>query len=200
MTSLQVLDVSHNHFNENIALSQLSSLTSLHYLSLSNNNFLNPIRLSWFSNLSSLTVLISGNNKVAFEANSHSWTPSFQLKFLMLSNCSFKGLNRTTPRFLHNQYDLRVIDLSHNNLVGKFPNWLLENSTSLEALILKNNNFTGPFMVPYDLRPNIMYKDISVNNLQGPIPTNFGLIFPNLKYLNMSKNAFQGSIPSSFGS
>ena len=45
------------------------------------------------------------------------------------------------PTFLHYQYDLREIDLSHKNLSGKFPTWLFENNTRLEVLILKNNSF-----------------------------------------------------------
>ena len=198
LTSLLVLDLSYNHFNGNVALSQLSCLTSLEYLSLLNNDFLDPIKLSWFLNLSNLKVLLNDNNKIAFEPNTHSLIPAFQLKVLNLFNGSFNGFNRTTPRFLQYQYDLRVIDLSHNNLVGKFPNWLLENNTRLEVLILKDNSLTGLFLVPYDIRPNIRNIDISDNYLQGPIPTNFGLVFPNLKYFNISKNAFQGSIPSSF--
>ena len=147
-----------------------------------------------FSNLSNLKDLLIGNNKIALEPNSHTWIPTFQFQVLSLSN----GLNGTTPRFLHYQYELVVIDLSHNNLVGKFPTWLLEMNTKLESLFLNNNSFTGPFMLPYDICHNIRNLDISDNHLQGPIPINFGLIFPSLEYLNMSKNAFQGSIPSSF--
>uniref|UniRef100_A0A7N2R2A1 Uncharacterized protein n=1 Tax=Quercus lobata TaxID=97700 RepID=A0A7N2R2A1_QUELO len=198
LTSLQVLDLSYNHFNGNIALSQLSSWTSLEYLSLSNNDFLNPISLSWFFNHSNLKVLLSENNKIAFEPNSHGGTPTFQLEFLVMSNCSFDGLKRT-PRFLQYQYDLQVVDLSFNNLVGKIPTWLVENNTRLVCLVLMNNSFTGPFRVSNDIRPNIRYTDIAVNYIEGPIPANFSLIFPNLEYLNMSNNALQGSIPSSFG-
>ena len=196
LTLLHLLDLSDNHFNGNINFSQLSSLTSLEYLSLSNNAFLNPITLSSFSNLSNLQVLLSDNNKVDFEPHSNTWIPSFQLMVLQMSNCSF---NSAPPRFLQYQYDLRAIDLSHNNLVGKFPTWLFENNTRLEILILKSNSLTGPFMVPYGIHPNITHIDISDNKLRGPIPTNFGLVFPNLDYLNMSKNEFEGSIPSSFG-
>ncbi|GMY22325.1 receptor-like protein 56 isoform X2 [Fagus crenata] len=145
-TSLNVLKMRNCGLNGslpaqgNVALSQLSCLTSLEYLSLLNNDFLDPIKLSCFFNLSNLKVLLNDNNKIAFEPNTHSLIPAFQLKVLNLFNGSFNGFNRTTPRFLQYQYDLRVIDLSHNNLVGKFPNWLLENNTRLEVLILKDNS------------------------------------------------------------
>ena len=198
-TSLHYLDLSDNHFSGNVQ--SLSDLRSLEFLSLSNNEFLNPITFSSFFNLSNLKFLFSDNNKIAFETNSHTRVPTFQLRIFSLSECSFNGLNTTLPTFLHYQYDLREIDLSNNNLKGKFPTWLLENNTRLEFLIFKNNSFTGPFLVPYKhyLHPNIKEIDISSNSLQGPIPTNFGLIFPNLEYLDLSNNAFQGNIPSSFG-
>ena len=163
---------------------------------------MNPITFSSFFNLSNLKFLFSDNNKIAFETNSHTRVPTFQLRLFWLSECSFNGgLNTTLPTFLHYQYDLREIHLSHNNLSGKFPNWLLENNTRLEVLILRNNSFTGSFLEPYEhyRHPNMKEIDISSNYLQGPIPTNFGLIFPNLEYLNLSNNAFQGSIPTSFG-
>ncbi|KAM3686275.1 hypothetical protein ACJW31_11G186100 [Castanea mollissima] len=198
-TSLHFLDLSDNHFSGNVQ--SLSDLRSLELLSLSNNEFLNPINFSSFFKLSNLKFLLSDNNKIAFETDYHTRVPTFQLRLFRLSECSFNGINTTLPTFLHYQYDLREIDLSHNNLSGKFPTWLLENNTRLEVLTLRNNSFTGSFLEPYEhyRHPNVREIDISSNYLQGPIPTNFGLIFPNLEYLDLSNNAFQGSIPSSFG-
>ncbi|XP_030962419.1 receptor-like protein 56 isoform X1 [Quercus lobata] len=199
LTSLRVLDLSNNHFNGNIVQSPLSSLTSLEYLSFSDNNFAIPSMLSLLSNLSNLKILLSDNNILALEPDSLTWTPTFQLKVFSLSNCSSNIHNRTLPKLLHYQYDLRVIVLSHNKLVGQFPNYLLENKTRLVIFIVNNNSFTGPFMVPYDIRPNMLRIDISNNYLHGPIPTNLGLIFPNLESLKLSGNEFEGHIPSSFG-
>ena len=155
---------------------------------------LNPITLSSFSNLSNLKAILSDNNKIVSET----WTPASQLKVFSMSRCSFNGLNETPPKFLHYQYHLLEIDLSHNNLTGKFPTWLLENNPKLEVLSLRNNSFDGPFLMQYHFHPSITSIDISDNNLRGPIPTNFGLIFPNLENLNLSRNEFQGSIPTSF--
>ena len=137
-----MIDLSGNNFEGKVP-SCIANLTSLEYLSFSDNDFLNPIRFSLFSNLSNLKVLLTDTNAIDFEPNTHSLIPAFQLKVLNLFNCSFNGFNRTTPRFLQYQYDLRVIDLSHNNLVGKFPNWLLENNTRLEVLILKDNSLNS---------------------------------------------------------
>ncbi|XP_030962883.1 receptor-like protein 8 [Quercus lobata] len=185
-TSLNILDLSYNHFNGNIVQSPLSSLSSLEYLSFSNNSFFIPSTFSFLFNLSNLKILLSDNNILALEPDSLTLIPTFQLKVLSLSNCSINIHNRTPPRFLHYQYDLRVINLSHNKLVGQFPYWLIENNTRLEIFIVNNNSFMGPFMVPYDIRPNMLNIDISDNYLHGPIPTNLGLIFPNLESLRMS--------------
>nr|POE80222.1 lrr receptor-like serine/threonine-protein kinase gso1 [Quercus suber] len=199
LTSLRVLDLSNNHFNGNIAQTPLSSLTSLEYLSFSDNNFSIPSTFSFLFNLSNLKILLSDNIILALEPDCLTWIPTFQLKVFSLSNCSSNIHNRTLPRILHYQYDLRDIVLSHNKLVGQFPNWLLENNTRLEIFIINNNSFMGPFMVPYDIHPNMLSIDISDNYLHGPIPTNLGLIFPNLESLKMSRNEFEGNIPSSFG-
>ena len=199
LTSLHVLDLSYNHFNGNIAQSPLSSLASLEYLSFSNNNFFIPSTFSFLFNLSNLQILLSDNNILVLEPDSLTWIPTFQLKVFSLSNSSINIHNRKPPRFLHYQYDLRIINLSHNKLVGQFPYWLLENNTRLEVFDVNSNSFTGPFMVPSNIRPNMLSIDISDNYLHGPIPTNLGLIFPNLEFLNMSRNEFEGNIPSSFG-
>ncbi|KAM3734110.1 hypothetical protein ACB098_11G190000 [Castanea mollissima] len=204
LTSLHVLDLSYNHFNGNIVQSPLSSLTSLEYLSFSYNNFLIPSTLSFLSNLSNLKILLSDNNILALEPDSLTWIPTFQLKVFSLSNCSSNIHNGTLPRLLHCQYDLRVIVLSHNKLVGQFPNYLLENKTRLEIFIVNNNSFSGPFMVPYDIRPYMLRIDISNNYLHGPIPTNLGTIpssFGNLAFLwdlYLSENHFSGTIPMHF--
>ncbi|KAL4601390.1 hypothetical protein ACB092_11G269400 [Castanea dentata] len=199
LTSLRVVALSNNHFNGNIVQSPLPSLTSLEHLSFSYNNFSIPSTLSFLSNLSNLKILLSDNNILALEPDSLTWIPTFQLKVFSLSNCLSNIHNRTLPRLLHYQYDLRVIVLSHNKLVGQFPNYLLANNTRLELFIVNNNSFTGPFMVPSDIRPNMLSIDISDNYLHGPIPTNFSLIFPNLEFFKMSRNEFEGNIPSSFG-
>ncbi|XP_050284086.1 receptor like protein 21-like isoform X3 [Quercus robur] len=199
LTSLRVLDIPSNHFNGNIVQSPLSSLTSLEYLSFYDNNFSISSTFSFLFNLSNLKILLSDNNILALEPDSLTLIPTFQLKVLSLSNCLINIHNRTPPRFLHYQYDLRIIKLSYNKLVGQFPYWLLENNTRLEIFIVNYNSFTGPFMVPYDIRPNMLSIDISDNYLHGPIPTNLGLIFPNLESLQMSRNKFEGNIPSSFG-
>ena len=46
--------------------------------------------------------------------------------------------------------------------------------------------------------PNLVYVDISMNNLSGPIPPQIGLL-SKLKYLDLSINQFSGGIPPEIG-
>jgi Leucine-rich repeat (LRR) protein len=70
----------------------------------------------------------------------HDLIPKFQLVFFSLSKTT-EALNVEIPDFLYYQYDLRVLDLSHNNITGMFPSWLLKNNTRLEQLYLSDNSF-----------------------------------------------------------
>ncbi|KAF9621624.1 hypothetical protein IFM89_024948 [Coptis chinensis] len=91
LTSLRMVDFSHNQLSGNIPSSLLSNLTSLDYISLSRNQF----------DQSSLSFMSLANHKN-------------QLKVLGLSNCNLNTSTSDLLNFLHNQYDLREVDLSHN--------------------------------------------------------------------------------------
>ncbi|KAI9192186.1 hypothetical protein LWI28_019359 [Acer negundo] len=105
----------------------------------------------------------------------------------------------TFPKFLYHQHDLFRVDLSHNNLTGEFPNWLLDNNTNLDKLVLVNNSLTGPLHLPTHSHQNLTILDISNNFFHGNIPIQVGAYLPMLWTLNISKNDFDGRIPSSFG-
>ncbi|XP_059635205.1 cuscuta receptor 1-like [Cornus florida] len=195
LTSLLLLDLSLNHFSGNVAQSPVTSLMSLEYLSLSYNHFEVPFSVASSFNHSKLKIILSDSNILNVENKFQSRIPRFQLKVFSCSNCSLK----TFPDFLYHQNDLRVIDLSYNNFVGKFPTWLLVNNTRLEVLRLRSNNFTGPFQLLSYPNPLISRLDVSDNCMSSQIPKNLNVMFPNLQSLNMSRNMFQGNIPSSLG-
>ncbi|CAK9153153.1 unnamed protein product [Ilex paraguariensis] len=195
LTSLRALDLSSNNLHGSVAHSPLTILTSLEYLSLSDNHFMIPFSFASFSNHSKLEVILSDNNVATIENESQSWIPRFQLKFFSLSNCAIK----TLPSFLYYQNQMIAVDLSHNNLLGKFPTWLLENNTRLELLQLRNNSLRGPFQMPSYPYPHISQLDVSDNYLTGQIPTNLDMIFPSLEFVDMSNNMIDGRIPLGFG-
>ncbi|KAI5560285.1 hypothetical protein BDE02_16G037100 [Populus trichocarpa] len=199
LSSLQLLEVSNNQFTGNIASGPLTNLISLEFLSLSNNLFEVPTSMKPFMNHSSLKIFSSENNRLVTEpADFVNLIPKFQLVFLSLSKTS-EALNVAIPDFLYYQYDLITLDLSHNNITGMFPSWLLKNNTRMEELYLSENSFVGTLQLPDHPYPNMTKLDISNNNMKGQIPKDISLIFPNLNTLRMPKNGFTGCIPSCLG-
>ncbi|KAL1289571.1 hypothetical protein HN51_057985 [Arachis hypogaea] len=202
LTSLRALDLSRNFLSGNISLSFLAHNNApLEYLSLADNNFEGTFPLSTLANYSDLKVLRLGrqqNKKFQVETENPPWIPSFQLQYLDMSSCQLNSATGTIPTFLSNQSSLIFIDLSNNNLLGRFPNWLLMNNPKLEALFLNNNLFNGYFE---DQKMNIhLYTlDVSNNMIQGKLPTSLGFSFPYLEYLNASFNVLDGDIPASVG-
>jgi len=202
LSSLQLLDVSdQNQFTGNIASGPLTNLISLKFLSLSNNLFEVPISMKPFMNHSSLKFFSSENNRLLIEpAAFDNLIPKFQLVFFRFSSSpTSEALNVDIPDFLYYQYNLRALDLSHNNITGMFPSWLLKNNTRLQQLYLSENSFVGTLQLPDHPYPNMTKLDISNNNMNGQIPKDICLIFPNLDTLRMAKNGFTGCIPSCLG-
>ncbi|XP_061980577.1 cuscuta receptor 1-like isoform X2 [Populus nigra] len=199
LSSLQLLDVSKNQFTGNIASGPLTNLVSLEFLSLSNNLFEVPTSMKPFMNHSSLKFFSSENNRLVTEpAAIDNLIPKFQLVFFSSSKTT-EALNVEIPDFLYYQYDLRTLDLSHNNITGMFPSWLLKNNTRLEQLYMSKNSFVGALRLQDHPHPNMTELDISNNNMNGQIPKYICLIFPNLNSLRMAMNGFTGCIHSCLG-
>ncbi|XP_011010639.1 PREDICTED: receptor-like protein kinase 5 [Populus euphratica] len=119
LSSLQLLDVSGNQFTGNIASGPLTNLISIESLSLSNNLFEVPISMKPFMNHSSLKFFSSENNRLVTKPMYfHDLIPKFHLVFFHFYTYSrtLEAVNVEIPNFLYHQYDLRVLDLSYNNI------------------------------------------------------------------------------------
>ncbi|XP_061972598.1 receptor-like protein 9a [Populus nigra] len=178
LSSLQLLDVSRNQFTGNINSSSLTNIISLEFLSLSNNLFEVPISMKPFMNHSSLKFFDSKNNRLVTEPTAFdNLIPKFQLVFFRLSkSLTSEAVNVEIPNFLYNQYDLRVLDLSHNNIIGMFPSWLLKNNTRLEQLFMSENSFVGTLLFQDHPNPKMKVIDISNNNMNGQLSGSFRFI------------------------
>ncbi|KAH9715427.1 Receptor-like protein 1 [Citrus sinensis] len=191
LSHLKVFDISQNQLSGSLS-STITSLTSLEYLDLSYNNFEGPCPLSLLAHHSKLEVLVLSSTILVKTEN---FLPTFQLKELGLANCSLN----VVPTFLLHQYDLKYLDLSHNNLVGDFLSWVLQNNTKLEVLFLTNNSFTGNLQLPNTKHDFLHHLDASSNNFIGTLPQDMGTVLQKLLFLNISNNHFEGNIPSSVG-
>ncbi|KAJ6817300.1 putative LRR receptor-like serine/threonine-protein kinase GSO1 [Iris pallida] len=202
LTSLRYLDISDNQLQVNLQQPNfLANLTSLEYILLSNIQLQGTFLLASLSNHSNLKALelADSRNNLVVETEDPIATPLYQLERIVLSMCNLNKDNGIIPSFLSSQYALNWIVLSHNNLRGSFPNWLLENKTVLHVVDLQNNSFNGPLVLPNHVNTTDMWGlDLSTNELSEEIPTNIGVLLPNLQYLNLSRNHLRGSIPSSF--
>ncbi|KAI9393836.1 hypothetical protein POPTR_005G007900v4 [Populus trichocarpa] len=200
LSFLQILELSHNQLEGNIAFSHLSHLTQLEYLSVSNNYFQVPITSGSFMNLSNLKFIACDNNELIAAPSFQPSAPKFQLLFFSASNCTPKPLEAGFTNFLHSQYDLMFVDLSHNKFVGEpFPSWLFENNRKLNRLYLRDTSITGPLQLPQHPTPYLQTVDISGNTIHGQIARNICSIFPRLKNFLMANNSLTGCIPRCFG-
>ncbi|XP_027342959.1 receptor-like protein 56 [Abrus precatorius] len=205
LTSLRILDLTYNSLTGRIPVPLIARLTSLEYFSLSLNNFEGTFSLNIFANHSKLKGLeLNFMNSKTFQVETENprWIAPFQLEHLEISHCQVNLPTKVIPTFLSYQKGLRYIDLSGNNLVGMFPNWLIANNPQLEVVSLNDNTFTGPFKLPFDLshRMDKMYKlDLSHNQIRGELPNNIGFYIPHLQQFDVSSNMFDGHIPTSIG-
>ena len=198
LTSLRYVDLSFNFLSGNVT-PFIARLTSIEHLGIAFNRFEGIFPFNIFSNHSKLKELLIGNMKV--ETKNPPWVASFQLEVLQICDCEL-NLPTKIPTFLSNQSRLRMLDLSGNNLVGKFPSLLLMNNPNLQEVYLFHNSFTGPLELPFDQNHRMDQTkvfSISNNKLLGNLPYNVGFFFPRLETLDVSNNKFDGPIPASIG-
>ncbi|XP_011659519.1 receptor-like protein 56 isoform X1 [Cucumis sativus] len=200
-TGLKLLDISSNQFSGKIPNATISKLTSIEYLSLYENDFEGSFSFSSLANHSNLWYfkLSRRNNtgNIQVETGVHEWHPTFQLQILSLRSCNLNSQTASKiPSFLLTQHKLKYLDLAHNNLVGPFPIWLLQNNSELNSLDLKNNSLSGTFQLSTS-NLNLRFLEISSNLFNGQLPTHLGLLLPKVEYFNISRNSFEGNLPSS---
>ncbi|RDX60778.1 Leucine-rich repeat receptor-like serine/threonine-protein kinase, partial [Mucuna pruriens] len=204
LTSLRTLDLSRNFLSGN-PTPFIAHLASIEDLSISYNNFEGLFSfniLGNFSKLKSLQIGYMNSKTFQVETENPPWVASFQLEQLSTSYCGVNLPTKVIPTFLSNQSGLRFIDLMSNNLVGKFPGWLLVNNPNLEVVLLHDNSFTGPLELPFGLNHHMDQMHslyLSNNHFHGKLPNNIGSFFPSLVYFDVSNNMFDGPIPASIG-
>jgi Leucine-rich repeat (LRR) protein len=168
MTSLQVLDLSHNSNGFLMIPESLKNLCSLKIVDLSYNDIEGDI-----------TVFMEKLPRCAWN----------KLQELRLTGNNFAG---TLPNMIGQFTSLTVLDLKSNNLTGGIPPEL-GNCKGLNTLDLSFNNIVGPLTteVRYLLGLNIL--QLSNNHLNGSVPSQIGT-FKNLTCFDLSNNNFSGVI------
>lgn len=208
--NIAVLDLSKNRLNGN--LTRLLKWGNIEYLDLSQNsltgsipevtaqflrlNYLNVSHNSLTSSLpkvitqfSKLTVLDLSSNQLDGPLLPALLTlPTLQE--LHLQNNLLVGKVELFPTS-SDETNLHVLDLSHNQLNGFFPDGF-GSLAGLHVLSLAGNNFSGSLPTSMGEISSLSSLDISQNHFTGPLPKNLP---DGLESFNASYNDLSGVVP-----
>ncbi|CAO2821131.1 unnamed protein product [Amaranthus hypochondriacus] len=220
LTRLTWLDLSFNQLTGCLP-GWLANKTALSLLDLGGNKLQGPMIPQWFSQLVNLkTIVLSsdGRSEAMFETllklpylttlsllginlnfpldvgSTNSSLPKFGV--LGLSSCNLIEF----PQFLRYQTELKILDLSRNDIVGTIPQWFVNTTAKhLLELSVSGNKLYG--VIPNDIcRASSMFLlDLSMNNFRGQIPVCISAqLSASLTVLNLGGNRLEGPIPHTF--
>uniref|UniRef100_A0A0D3EQX7 non-specific serine/threonine protein kinase n=1 Tax=Oryza barthii TaxID=65489 RepID=A0A0D3EQX7_9ORYZ len=99
---------------------------------------------------------------------------------------SSNNLSGKFPSFLRKARSLSFLDLSYNKLSGNMPTWIAERMPSLEVLILRSNMFCGNLSMNFSELNQLHFLDIAHNNISGSLPSSVR----NLTAMKYSKSDY----------
>ncbi|KAI3685230.1 hypothetical protein L6452_34468 [Arctium lappa] len=186
-SSLEVLDLSHNLFDDASIDLQFDGLNELKSLNISNNLFSGfiPTKLGDSMLLQELQLSVN-----SFQGN----IPDEITKYVNLSVLDLSGnkLTGIIPSTIGELSNLQLLLLSANQLFGEIPQSISQ-ITTLNRFAANQNRFTGA--IPLGITRYLRNLDLSYNRLNGSIPRDL-LLQPNLQSVDLSANNLEGSIPS----
>nr|KYP63716.1 LRR receptor-like serine/threonine-protein kinase GSO1 [Cajanus cajan] len=211
--------ISNNSFQGKIH-DAFCGFSSLRLLDLSYNLFNDLIPKCLLRRNSTLRVLNLAGNKLRGYV-SDTISSSCNLRFLNLNGNLLGGV---IPNSLANCESLQVLNLGNNHFADRFP-CFLRNISTLRVLILRSNKLNADHIFAYYVTSNefggryldsvtVVNKalqmklikiptiftslDLSSNHFEGPIPEEL-MSLRALNVLNLSHNVFSSHIPSSVG-
>ncbi|KAF5808435.1 putative non-specific serine/threonine protein kinase [Helianthus annuus] len=205
LTSLSVLDLSYNNFNNSVS-QWIFSVTSLVSLDLTRCHFRGPIPS--FRNLTSLELLLVAGNDFMNSSSIFQELSSSNLITLDIRSC---GISSSVLDSLQNLTNLISLRLSDNQLTKRIPK-SLGNFCNFREIDLSGNNI-GNISLAYFLEsffacksPALESLSLSYTHITGIIPHSIGNFFPDwigqlssLEWLYVRFNRLDGSLPDSLG-
>ncbi|XP_059449495.1 receptor-like protein 9DC3 [Corylus avellana] len=190
LSSLYELDLSYNKLSGKLhpCLGNFSSHLSV--LNLRSNNFCGTIPKTWEKG-SKLTVIDLSENQLQGQLP-RSMANSMMLEYL---NVSSNQINDIFPFWLVcNLRSLELLDLSYNNLSGKFHPCLGNVNSTLSILILRGNNFQGTIPKIWAVGNNLTVIDLSENQFQGELPRSMANCLMH-EFLHVGNNQINDTFP-----
>ncbi|CAI9760059.1 unnamed protein product [Fraxinus pennsylvanica] len=184
--NIEILDLSQNHLSGSFP-EVTAQFLRLNYFNLSRNS-LNGSLPKVITLFPKLTVLDVSFNQLEGPLL-NSLLKSSTLQELHLQNNKLAGNINFSSRMDESKFC--VLDLSHNQLSGYFPDGF-GSLTGLQMLNIGGNNFSGSLPTSLGENSTLTSLDISQNHFTGPLPKTL----PNsLQSFNASYNDLSGIVP-----
>uniref|UniRef100_A0A804KAZ9 Protein kinase domain-containing protein n=1 Tax=Musa acuminata subsp. malaccensis TaxID=214687 RepID=A0A804KAZ9_MUSAM len=208
LPQLSHLNLANNFFNQLIPL-QLSECAGLVTLNLSNNLLWGtlPDQIVLLSNLTTLDLSrnrIAGQIPLSLGSLGSLQNPSLaselpqeigrlaKLRWLLMQR---SGLYGAIPQSFLGLRELKVLDLSQNNLTGKIPLGFGLAFLKLTTLDLSQNMLSGSFPTDVCYGKSLIELSLHDNSFTGPIP-NIIEKCSSLERFQVHDNSFAGELPS----
>ncbi|GLT40070.1 hypothetical protein SLA2020_142280 [Shorea laevis] len=186
--SLTHLGLSNNKLHGSIPNS-IANLVDLSYLDLSSNHFSDLVVPDMFSTLQNLETIFLSDNNLSLRMNVNA---NFTLP--KLTDVSFSSCNLSEfLNFLRHSNGLQSLVLSKNSIHGNIPEWICEKDY-LEILDLSHNNLIGK--ISNCLLKSLLVLNLQANYFDGNIPSGFPKLC-GLRNLNLRGNQMDGLLPRS---
>lgn len=184
LSSLAVLNLARNKLTGSLPQS-IGLMSGPKVLDVSSNSFNGFISEIHFLKLSKLKFLTLSFNSLSLNFSS-GWIPPFQLNTINLRCCK---LGPSFPVWLQTQRNSSHLDISNSEISDNIPNWFWRLPSNLLFLNLSFNNLSGKF--PDHLRFNSFpLVSLSSHRFHGSIPR---FLF-DTTILDLSKNMFSGTL------
>lgn len=184
--NIEILDLSQNRLTGSIP-EVTAQFLRLNYLNISHNTLSGslPKVITQFPKLAALDL--SSNNLEGSLLTTLFIVPTLQEIHLQRNNL-VGSIDFSPPS---NESNLHVLDLSHNQLNGFFPDGF-GSLSGLQVLNIAGNNFSGSIPTSVGDIKSLDSLDISQNQFSDPLPKNLP---DSLQSFNASYNDFSGVVP-----
>ncbi|PWA93480.1 receptor like protein 56 [Artemisia annua] len=165
-------------------------MSGLLHLTL-NGNFLRSDTMRFLGAFPSLKFLSLSSCMLYAAALAEALASFTNLKILDLS---FNNLTGSIPTEIQTMSSLQVLSLAGNSLDGVLPEYGLCELKKLQELDLHANNFEGNLPQCFDKFSSLKLFEISSNKFSGIIPPSLISNLTSLEYLDFSHNKFEGAL------